>query len=821
MKFSVLMINFNGQDTIERAVDSALGQTYEDIEVICVDDCSTDNSIEILKKYENEPRFRLVRHEKNSGMTCGRVSGIEAATGDRCVFLDGDDELVPDCCKILAETAQKHDCDIIGYGADIKFTVNVSNDTMSGMRNSFAQLEGLLEGDEILEAIYVKKTIKETLWSKCYKTSFLKNALKYIKKDYINLCEDYYFTFVTSRLAETYYGIEDRLLYYYVGSGVSTTVQAVAPASIERNINSVVNSFTNCKKFIEEFGATDKYRTHVFKHERELIFVFLNKIKFLASEEDKERITKIIIEKFGIKQLVCSMAENYWDNINGIMRTMDMKRWFPETKKPIKTVALYHLKLDGGETETVVSRMSYLLAEQGYNVVVITDREKDANDLDIAESAVRVSLGEEYPVEDGETYVDRYDKLAECIEKYSIDAFIDCFDHSVFGAWDMLAVKSLGVSFIVYVQNTFVTDLFEGFAELLEKQEAYAFADGIVTMTEADRIFWLRSNKNTFLLDRPRSKIENVSVEKKNSKRILWVGDVDSFDNNPMDPIYILYRIVQSIPEAEVTICGEVSEPVKNLLLDIALNLNVTEKITFTGKVADAGPYYRDASVVLITYNSIGSSSVIYDSLSYGVPVVAYEVPGSTYAKQSKAVVSIPYRSYDDATKHINNILGNDELREELSGEALKASADWDEKELGAAWKNVISFIESGAVQEMPETFAADAVHELSNLANLAFTQTNIRIKAFEKDLYNTRVDCEKLRLELLAKDEKIMREYNELSDRMSEIYKSKTYKFGQFITFIPRKVRGVNWLLKHRGFKYTFLHMMGKTPDIEGESEE
>lgn len=811
MKISILMINFNGQDTIERAVDSALGQTYEDIEVICVDDCSTDRSREILKKYDGDERFTLVCHEKNSGMTCGRVSGIEAATGDYCIFLDGDDELVPECCSILAETVKEHDCDIIGYGAEVKFTVIVSEDTVLGMNRSFSQLEGELSPDGLLEAIYDKKTVKETLWSKCYRASFLKRALKYIKKDYINLCEDYYFTFVTSRLASSYYGIEDRLLYYYVGSGVSTVVQAVSPTGIERNIASVLNSFKNCKAFIEEYGAADKYCTHVLKHERELIYVFMNKIKMLDSEEDKLRIARLMIEKFGVDQFVSSLAESYWEYQNGAMEILDFSKLFPSVKKPFKTVAIYAPQHCGGDTERDLALMARTLREQGLGVVVITDGE-DGGESELPCDVQRICLNEKYPVENGDGYAERFPKLYACLSEFDVDAVIYGFDSSDYAPWDMLTVKSTGAFFVPYVHTTFIKDLFEGCDKLLGRQCAYRYADAVLTLTQADKIFWSRINGKTFLVQpfRPAVKI-SAPTGAAPSKKILWVDEADCFDNNPMDPLYVFYRVLQTVPEATLCMCGRMSEPVEKLLSGVAKSLHLRDKVTFAGELSDPDAVYKDAAVVLKTSNSVGYSHGIFQSLSYGVPVVLYELPRATYGAESEAIISLPFRSYDTAAKAIVDVISDPSYREGLSAAAIRVAQSYGEQDYGAMLRSLITRIENGECEEL-DRFDAQAVYELCDAASLAFSQTNVRIKAFEKDLYDAQMEGIRKKDELERSEAKARMEYNELSDKMSEIYRSRTFRFGQRLTYIPRKFRGLRWLLKHRGIKYTVKHVCGKT---------
>ena len=87
---SVVIPTFNREKTIKRAVDSVLAQTYQDIEVIIVDDCSTDDTEKIIKTYNN-PRVKYVKLEKNSGACVARNTGVELARGEYIAFQDSDD----------------------------------------------------------------------------------------------------------------------------------------------------------------------------------------------------------------------------------------------------------------------------------------------------------------------------------------------------------------------------------------------------------------------------------------------------------------------------------------------------------------------------------------------------------------------------------------------------------------------------------------------------------------------------------------------------------------------------------------------------------
>lgn len=96
---SIVIPLYNKQDTICESVKSALSQTVADIEVVVVDDGSTDDSICILSQFSDQ-RLRIIR-KKNGGVSSARNCGVNNAKGDWILFLDADDLLLPNCLEIL------------------------------------------------------------------------------------------------------------------------------------------------------------------------------------------------------------------------------------------------------------------------------------------------------------------------------------------------------------------------------------------------------------------------------------------------------------------------------------------------------------------------------------------------------------------------------------------------------------------------------------------------------------------------------------------------------------------------------------------------
>ena len=117
MKISVIITAYNVDKFIERAVKSVLSQTYKNIEVVIVEDCSTDNTKDIIEQLAKEDdRIKIIYHESNKGAGWGRRDGIEASTGDYFITVDGDDWLDEDFIESLVKKAEETGADVVSGG---------------------------------------------------------------------------------------------------------------------------------------------------------------------------------------------------------------------------------------------------------------------------------------------------------------------------------------------------------------------------------------------------------------------------------------------------------------------------------------------------------------------------------------------------------------------------------------------------------------------------------------------------------------------------------------------------------------------------------
>src|SRR5665811_782462 len=120
---------YNRAHVVGRSIESALDQTFRDIEVLIVDEGSTDETYNAVKPFFQHPQVRYLRHEKNKGHQAARNTGIKNARGDYIAFLDSDDTWIPKKIELQLDALRKKgkDCVVvtgiwkIENGAQTKF----------------------------------------------------------------------------------------------------------------------------------------------------------------------------------------------------------------------------------------------------------------------------------------------------------------------------------------------------------------------------------------------------------------------------------------------------------------------------------------------------------------------------------------------------------------------------------------------------------------------------------------------------------------------------------------------------------------------------
>lgn len=116
-KISIIIPVYNAEKTIAKTIESLLAQTYSNIEIICIDDGSKDESLSILQQYKSTHSNSVtIVHQENRGLSATRNTGIDISTGDILMFVDADDELVPKACFDVNKIFEETGADVFTFG---------------------------------------------------------------------------------------------------------------------------------------------------------------------------------------------------------------------------------------------------------------------------------------------------------------------------------------------------------------------------------------------------------------------------------------------------------------------------------------------------------------------------------------------------------------------------------------------------------------------------------------------------------------------------------------------------------------------------------
>ena len=176
MKYSIIIPVYNVEKYIDRCLKSILEQSYEKYEVIIVNDGSPDNSMDIIKKYtKKDKRFKAYTKE-NGGLSDARNYGVEQATGDVIVFIDGDDYVNPDLLlKVNEEFECSRDIDVVRY--QLRLVDENYNVYEQPGYSVFSNLPSTEAYKLLLKNVYV-----DVAWGYAYRKEFFtRNKFKYAK----------------------------------------------------------------------------------------------------------------------------------------------------------------------------------------------------------------------------------------------------------------------------------------------------------------------------------------------------------------------------------------------------------------------------------------------------------------------------------------------------------------------------------------------------------------------------------------------------------------------------------------------------------------
>lgn len=277
IKISIIVPVFNVEKYLDRCITNIINQSYSNIEIIIINDGSTDNSLDICNKYKKIDNRIIVINQENQGLSAVRNKGIDIATGEYILFVDSDDILNVDLLKNIESLLNKEN-DVICFQHSI-------NDSMEC---TYLDIEDKLKlsGEDFLELLYEKNKMFCVVWKYCYRKEFLdENKLKF--HEGIIYEDEEWNTIMLCKAKSVIF--RDFVGYNYFSRGGSITTS-------NKNINSYLSKIKvaiNINKFIQENEIKNK---RLLKKIKQKIYSFFvkNSIYILKYSDNYDEVNLII-----------------------------------------------------------------------------------------------------------------------------------------------------------------------------------------------------------------------------------------------------------------------------------------------------------------------------------------------------------------------------------------------------------------------------------------------------------------------------------------------------------------------------------------------
>ena len=232
-KVSVIIPVYNVEEYLDDCLDSVENQTYRDLEIICVNDGSTDSSPEILEKHRSKDNRIKIINQENAGVSAARNTGMDAATGEWIYFIDSDDLIVPYTLEKAIESAKKYGAEIINFKYEDfsqHLRLDLSTREYRGLDKYLVEVKGKENPFKVFDMD------KVNVWQNLYKRSFLTEHNIRFKKGVI--CEDVLFTWTCELYAKSM--VKDKNVYYMYRYGRIGSIMNSDFKKVERRIDSFI-----------------------------------------------------------------------------------------------------------------------------------------------------------------------------------------------------------------------------------------------------------------------------------------------------------------------------------------------------------------------------------------------------------------------------------------------------------------------------------------------------------------------------------------------------------------------------------------------------
>lgn len=282
---SVIIPVYNVEKYLRKCLESVINQTFRDIEIICIDDGSSDNSLKILREYERlDTRIKIISQE-NKGVSAARNEGLRHATGDYIYFIDSDDYLVRNALERLYNIAIQHSTDLIIFKL-----INFEHDTRFVISKRYHEMSFL---SDYKRTIFNHKDIKDYIFN-----LDVTPCTKFFKKELLDGICFYEGLIFEDNILFVDYIFKAKRIYYYDECLYNRRIRKDSiTRSYGKNHMDIIPVTNIIFDKIKEFGCYDEFETQLFNFKMYNTYLRLSNISPEFQEEFFQKIKKDFLDK--------------------------------------------------------------------------------------------------------------------------------------------------------------------------------------------------------------------------------------------------------------------------------------------------------------------------------------------------------------------------------------------------------------------------------------------------------------------------------------------------------------------------------------------
>lgn len=644
-RVSIIMPVFNDEGHVAAALESCLNQTLRDIEVIVVDDASTDATAAIVQGFvESDERVRLITLETNGTAFRARRVGIEQASAPFILFIDGDDELVPDAAEATLREANLRGADVVAFGVQV---IRPDGTTGGHYERSMQPKHKELNGAGILRTLFpIGKGAQGQLWRYLFSRSLLLDAYSELPRSLTMVrVNDLPIAFLALMRAERYVSISRVLYRYYFQRGASG--HTVIELSDYEFTASSISSIEAIKEIVAREVTTrpveDDLGLIYESVRRSVVGRVLEYVRGIVDEGLRETCLEKLRDRVGMSALVYASAD-FCPKALPMLASIGSPASLSEQLPKHVLLRTGNLRT-GGVQGVLVAQAAHLLSA-GFTVTIAVDAE--------AETHFRLPAGVDLVRITGATRALRIIALAELCEKRGVDVLID--HHVLYNEnWPFfaLAMSAHGIPMIGWLHTFGLRPILDGNSRTSFLQQYLPLLSKVVALSRTDVAYWkLLGIENVACLPNPASPLAQELPRGAEPRPA------------PSGPIEIVWwgRLEQSVKQ--VTELLEIGSMLADLGVDFRINIigpdgkdlsadklnRLATSLGIEENVVTRGPLHHDDLLQAIEQSHVyvstsiieGYPLALVEAQSLGLPVVMYELPWLATAQGNEGMIAVP-----------------------------------------------------------------------------------------------------------------------------------------------------------------------------------